>query len=152
MPNPDFTGTVPTRRCETCKYWNKMTVGDVDSGFGACHRLHQASSGKVVVGFKWPAKYGALTVPVRNVGQGSSGSPVDPASGALVEAVDPRPEVTRALERAAHRIKRRLYFALARLYFLKFRLELASAALRVKRKAFRLGSQYVDRIRHRRPL
>jgi len=22
MPNPDFTGTVPARRCETCKSWH----------------------------------------------------------------------------------------------------------------------------------
>ena len=29
MPNPDFTGSVPHRRCETCKYWHQSKLRSV---------------------------------------------------------------------------------------------------------------------------
>lgn len=32
MPNPLFTGDVPARRCETCKYWRQHRIG----AFGDC--------------------------------------------------------------------------------------------------------------------
>lgn len=39
MPNPDFEGTVPSRRCETCKWWDWLPK----SAFGLCrnyeHRM-----------------------------------------------------------------------------------------------------------------
>jgi len=33
MPNPDFTGDVPHRRCETCVHWLRMSVsiGECDA-------------------------------------------------------------------------------------------------------------------------
>lgn len=31
MPNPDFTGTVPRMRCETCKHWRRSR-----GVFGVC--------------------------------------------------------------------------------------------------------------------
>lgn len=36
MPNPDFTGTVPSRRCETCKSWNRMLFDGKPSQLGVC--------------------------------------------------------------------------------------------------------------------
>lgn len=32
MPNPDFTGTVPRMRCETCKHWDRW----VSQRWGLC--------------------------------------------------------------------------------------------------------------------
>lgn len=32
MPNPDFTGTVPRMRCETCKYWERHSGSNVRIG------------------------------------------------------------------------------------------------------------------------
>ncbi len=34
VPNPDFTGNVPHRRCETCKWWERL----VDA-MGECRRV-----------------------------------------------------------------------------------------------------------------
>ena len=27
MPNPDFTGSVPRMRCETCEHWERVGAG-----------------------------------------------------------------------------------------------------------------------------
>ena len=36
MPNPDFTGNVPHKRCDTCKSWNRVIAGAADTHFGQC--------------------------------------------------------------------------------------------------------------------
>lgn len=36
MPNPEFTGTVPHRRCETCLYWVRSDVGNGLHVWGEC--------------------------------------------------------------------------------------------------------------------
>lgn len=38
MPNPDFTGTVPSRRCETCEFWCGFTSVDGHVGAGTCQQ------------------------------------------------------------------------------------------------------------------
>lgn len=35
MANPDFTGTVPRMRCETCRHWGRVHEA---TAFGACRR------------------------------------------------------------------------------------------------------------------
>ena len=35
MPNPDFTGSVPHRRCETCVHWERFADGVT---FGSCSK------------------------------------------------------------------------------------------------------------------
>lgn len=36
MPNPEFEGTVPRMRCETCKHWHPHSDVDGHPGAGAC--------------------------------------------------------------------------------------------------------------------
>lgn len=42
MPNPNFTGTVPHRRCETCKLW--LRIGNSGAAAGHCSLAANASS------------------------------------------------------------------------------------------------------------
>ena len=39
MPNPDFEGTVPRMRCETCKHWHPLIAVDGHPGAGACSKF-----------------------------------------------------------------------------------------------------------------
>lgn len=44
MPNPDFTGDVPSRRCETCEYWSQWP----SLRWGACTASAATVQGTVV--------------------------------------------------------------------------------------------------------
>lgn len=43
MPNPDFTGDVRARRCETCRQWNRIVAADAaELRVGVCEVLVEA--------------------------------------------------------------------------------------------------------------
>ena len=36
MPNPEFVGNVPSKRCETCRYWARFSSVGGHVGAGTC--------------------------------------------------------------------------------------------------------------------
>lgn len=60
MPNPDFTGTVPRMRCETCKHWSRYSS---DLPFGACAVSGSfVTHGNLTAASRWPITTTDLTV------------------------------------------------------------------------------------------
>lgn len=47
MPNPNFTGSVPHRRCETCKHWRRL--GSTSCALGECEHPVQCVQGMMRV-------------------------------------------------------------------------------------------------------
>ena len=78
MPNPDFIGNMPPKRCETCKLWNRMLVNERPIALGVC--TYPLAGTNAPVAFERPLSLGVSLAVLPDLSVCSDWQPKPPDS------------------------------------------------------------------------